>query len=274
MIYTGGECSVLVPREACVSGEVDCSLGVSVGSGALVSVPSEFCNVRSPSSASLAARLSQSIASPTGPSDFRSETLSEWWTALHPRWSGGHDVSGHVFLLTLSAVLLFGEVYPSLAQLHRSGYDLRRAGIRTYVALGGAFLVALWVFILSQYPSASFARLISHGLTSTLVLCCATCSPNVHLVPHRSREGDGLVRCWRGDRPRPVRRFVRLRTERTIKMCPGLCKTGRHGSYKVAADWRARGGVARIQTALRDETKVGRGSGAGSKEGGLQNGRS
>jgi len=155
MIYTGGECSVLVPRAACVSGEVDCSLGVAVGNGALVSVPSEFCHVRAPSSAGLAARLSQTIAPPPSAAggDVRSETLAEWWSAVHPRWSGGHDVSGHVFLLTLSAVLLFGEIYPTLAQLHRTGYDIRQAGLRTYVALGGAVLVALWVFILSRSPS-------------------------------------------------------------------------------------------------------------------------
>lgn len=151
MVYTGGECSVVVPRSACASGEVDCSAGVAVGKGALIRIPQEFCHVRLPS-AGLAARLSESLkaAGEDGAAGaFHRETVGEWWASLHPRWSGGHDVSGHVFLLTLSAVLLLGEVWPTLVQLRRAGWDVGQVGLRAYVALTGAALVALWVFILS-----------------------------------------------------------------------------------------------------------------------------
>lgn len=151
MVYTGGECSVVVPRAVCERGEVDCAGAVSVGKGALMVVPREFCHLGKVSAQRLAAALSGYVV--TGEENFRKETLEEWWSNLKPRWSGGHDVSGHVFLLTLSAVLLFGEVWPTLVLLRRTGWNFARVGVRGYVAVGGALIVGLWVFILSEIPS-------------------------------------------------------------------------------------------------------------------------
>ncbi|KAH7888464.1 inositol phospholipid synthesis and fat-storage-inducing TM-domain-containing protein [Phlebopus sp. FC_14] len=82
---SGGECTVALP------------------SGVAFSVPNEFC-------------FTKSTVSPlTHPSLFAMPFVlpEEQWTVI-PRLRKGHDVSGHVFLLTMSVLFLADQIEPSL----------------------------------------------------------------------------------------------------------------------------------------------------------------
>ncbi|BEJ15285.1 hypothetical protein CspHIS471_0410520 [Cutaneotrichosporon sp. HIS471] len=71
-----------------------------------------------------------------------------------PRWSGGFDVSGHGFLLTLSAVILAAEIAPSwrAALAERRGQRTRARGakglLHAFSTVAGTALIALWVWML------------------------------------------------------------------------------------------------------------------------------
>lgn len=71
-----------------------------------------------------------------------------------PRWSGGFDISGHGFLLTLAAVILAAEVAPSwrAALAERRGQRAPARGLKGMVhalaTVAGTALTALWVWML------------------------------------------------------------------------------------------------------------------------------
>lgn len=75
-------------------------------------------------------------------------------TALHlppPRWSGGFDVSGHAFLLTLGALILAAEVAPSWRAYRARGYTQRKgsaARLHAVATVLATALVGLWVWML------------------------------------------------------------------------------------------------------------------------------
>lgn len=79
--------------------------------------------------------------------------VGQGYTVPRPRWSGGFDVSGHAFLLTLGAVLLASELAPSWRELvsPRIGAE-RLGGIRGIVyrasTAAGTVLVGIWVWML------------------------------------------------------------------------------------------------------------------------------
>lgn len=91
-VSTGGECIAHLP------------------SGALVTVPQEFCYRRSTISAATHPELFQ--ASLTLPDDT--------WKQI-PRIRRGHDVSGHLFLLTMSILFLIEQVSYSFRRMHAAG---------------------------------------------------------------------------------------------------------------------------------------------------------
>jgi hypothetical protein len=82
IVATGGECVLFVPEV-----------------GSLITLPVEYCN-------------SKTLVSPaTHPSYFdASASLPTNWSGARPRLRRGHDVSGHIFLLTLSVLFLADQL--------------------------------------------------------------------------------------------------------------------------------------------------------------------
>lgn len=74
--------------------------------------------------------------------------------ALHlppPRFSGGFDISGHAFLLTLGALILAAEVAPSWKAYRARGYTQRtgqKARIHAIATVLATALIGLWVWML------------------------------------------------------------------------------------------------------------------------------
>lgn len=117
IILTGGECVVTLP------------------SGYILPVPAEYCFAPS------------SISPATHPSLFAASLLvpqTNW--ATRPRLRRGHDVSGHIFLLTMSALFLIDQLGASRA--HRradaasSNHGLAAKMVWAVVALE---MVSVWV---------------------------------------------------------------------------------------------------------------------------------
>lgn len=71
-------------------------------------------------------------------------------------WVGGHDLSGHAFLLSMSTLFLLSEVAPTLSATYLSSTSgpstARRIELasrhRRYAALGAVTLVSLWFWML------------------------------------------------------------------------------------------------------------------------------
>ena len=94
IVASGGQCIIALP------------------SGDTVTVPHEFCYTKT------------TVTPETNPTLFTSTfTQPPGWRGV-PRLRKGHDISGHVFLLTLSALFLFDQLRPSFrvaqwSTLHR-----------------------------------------------------------------------------------------------------------------------------------------------------------
>ena len=139
---TGGECTLHLP------------------SGAAVPVPAEYCSARAPlSPATHPALFPASLLVPDGA-----------WTGT-PRLRKGHDVSGHVFLLTLTALFLVGQLRTSFHGTAARKWPPRHV-------LGVAFagtVVAVAFFALyttSVYFHTPFQKATGLGMS-----CC---TPNGH----------------------------------------------------------------------------------------------
>jgi hypothetical protein len=158
--YTGGGCGVVLPHTFGVdintlsidlAGEGGGSKGNPISAGIdqiLIPLPSRFCNLHLPLNAQTHPTLFANIPS--------SPQLTQ---ALRPRWHKGFDISGHTFLLTLSALLLVRELYPSWRMLwgrsHRAGAGVGRAGgwsglVYLGVTIGGTALIGLWAWMLGM----------------------------------------------------------------------------------------------------------------------------
>lgn len=68
-----------------------------------------------------------------------------------PRWSGGFDISGHAFLLSLASLILAAEVAPSWKAYRARGYRQRvgaPARLHAAATLLATMLIGLWVWML------------------------------------------------------------------------------------------------------------------------------
>ena len=116
VIASGGECLLSLP------------------SGDPVSVPMEYCS-------------SRSFLSPASHPDlFQTASLQSFappidWRA-RPRLRRGHDVSGHIFLLTMSVLFLADQLRYSLRPIRRSTWHT--IVIAANVTLIGIWLLASW----------------------------------------------------------------------------------------------------------------------------------
>ena len=114
VVASGGQCVVTVP----VSGEV-------------VDVPIEYCYTKSPLSPATHPTLFASLAADL-------TTASPW--SARPRLRRGHDVSGHIFLLSMSVLFLVDQVTASLrsATLWTAAHNL--------AVTANVVLIGIWVF--------------------------------------------------------------------------------------------------------------------------------
>lgn len=71
-------------------------------------------------------------------------------------WVGGHDLSGHAFLLSMSTLFLLSEIAPTLAQTYLSSSSTpsvakrieQASRNRRYAALAIVMLISLWYWML------------------------------------------------------------------------------------------------------------------------------
>lgn len=131
---TGGECTLHLP------------------SGAAVTVPQEYCSTRS------------TISVATHPSLFPAAILipSGEWTGT-PRLRKGHDVSGHIFLLTLSTLFLVDQLRWSIAR-GRTWSSPHMAGVAFASVVLAASLLALCTT--SLYFHTPFEKFTGYGESS------------------------------------------------------------------------------------------------------------
>lgn len=114
VLASGGECLVSLP------------------SGEAITVPTEYC-------------LSKSYISPTShPTLFTAPSPNSFpldWNVI-PRLRRGHDVSGHIFLLTMSILFLTDQLKHSLNTRNRSIWN--KVAIFANVAMIAIWLFASW----------------------------------------------------------------------------------------------------------------------------------
>lgn len=102
---------------------------INLPSGANLALPANACLVKFSVSPSSHPELFAGIAADLVP-------VSDWKAI--PRLRGGHDVSGHIFLLTLSTLFLADQLRPSLSLpiwtlIHKIAF------------IGNVLLIAIWM---------------------------------------------------------------------------------------------------------------------------------
>ncbi|KAG6335312.1 hypothetical protein ID866_3775 [Astraeus odoratus] len=130
---SGGECTITLP------------------SGAAFPIPNEFCFTKS------------TISPFTHPGLFASPLLlpEEHWTAI-PRMRKGHDVSGHIFLLTMSALFLADQLTPSL-RLPTSSWTTAHKYALVYTSA----IITIWLF--AAYTTSMYFHTPLEKLTGYLL---------------------------------------------------------------------------------------------------------
>ena len=112
VVASGGQCLVVVP-----------------GSGESIDVPIEYCYTRSSLSPTTHPTLFASLAMDL--------TTANHWSA-RPRLRKGHDVSGHIFLLTMSILFLADQISHSFKSTRwTSGHN--------FAVMVNVLLIAIWM---------------------------------------------------------------------------------------------------------------------------------
>jgi len=99
-------------------------------SGDPIIVPQDFCNGKTTLTPEITMLFTSTFTMPPG------------WKAV-PRLRKGHDVSGHVFILTMSALFLFDQLRPSFRVAHDQWSPLHRWAIVTNIVVIGICLFAI-----------------------------------------------------------------------------------------------------------------------------------
>ncbi|KAF5370774.1 hypothetical protein D9758_001954 [Tetrapyrgos nigripes] len=113
---SGGECIVVLP------------------SGEPISVPAEYCYTRT------------TISPASHPEIITSSLLPSEWTGV-PRLRKGHDVSGHIFLLTMSVLFIADQLRPSLRLRDWSAFH-------KWAMVNATAMIGVWCF--SAYTTSLY----------------------------------------------------------------------------------------------------------------------
>ena len=142
VVASGGQCVVAVP----ISGEV-------------INVPIEYCYAKSPLSPATHPTLFTTLTT-----DFKRVTP---WSA-RPRLREGHDVSGHIFLLTMSILFLADQITHSLTSA------TLWTGVHNLAVTANVVLIVIWV--LATYTTAIYFHTPFEKLTGfrALFFLCLT----------------------------------------------------------------------------------------------------
>ncbi|PSS18940.1 hypothetical protein PHLCEN_2v3156 [Hermanssonia centrifuga] len=143
---TGGECFVHLP------------------SGAVVSIPSELCYTKS------------TISLQSHPLLFPAalQFPEDGWSQM-PRLRRGHDVSGHLFLLTLSVLFLTEQLHYSFASQSRSAgptanTDDKWPANHKWAVLGDVVIIIVALF--ATYTTSIYFHTPLEKLTGFVIVCC------------------------------------------------------------------------------------------------------
>jgi hypothetical protein len=142
VVASGGQCVVTVPA-----------------SGDVINVPIEYCYTKSSLSPATHPTLFTSLTA-----DF---TTAAPWSAL-PRLRKGHDVSGHIFLLTASILFLADQITPSLRSV------TSRTAAYNLAVTANVVLIVIWLFAI--YTTAIYFHTPFEKLTGF--------RKRLFLVPH------------------------------------------------------------------------------------------
>jgi len=128
---SGGECMLALP------------------SGGVISVPQEYCNTKSPLSPS------------THPSLFTApfSLPDSNWHAI-PRLRRGHDISGHVFLLTMSILFLADQLHSSI---RRGPARATWSYMHKWAVAANVTLIAIWLF--ASYTTSVYFHTVFEKFT-------------------------------------------------------------------------------------------------------------
>lgn len=149
---SGGRCGLILPEGLDVKETIFPGATISDSAeGQLLQLPNTFCNLRKP------------LTPSSHPDLFRSLSVvsKQPLSSLVPKWRRGFDISGHSFLLPLSAVLLSHELAPAWRRWagipNESGrvtdpnFGRGWMGVgNTVSALLGTMVVQLWVWMLAM----------------------------------------------------------------------------------------------------------------------------
>ncbi|KAL7420670.1 hypothetical protein Q5752_004621 [Cryptotrichosporon argae] len=159
---SGGRCAVALPTSSALDPSALDSLLPTGGSlitgphdSLYLPLPATLCYTRAALSPTTHPELFRLLA----PSSLvASPTTAATLPRLTARWAGGFDVSGHAFLLTLSALVLAHELAPSWAaylvpsaprsHMRQTTAAAFRRAVHGFATVTGTALVGLWVFML------------------------------------------------------------------------------------------------------------------------------
>lgn len=148
-VLSGAECLVRLPDDVSIPTSAE---GVSTD-GKYVHVPADYCHQRTVLTSSSLPELQSALA---GAASVAGNTVLETYK-LRPKLYRGHDISGHLFLLTLSTLFLVNQLTPSVKLLFPSLFPspsrppTSKAELPTtlhvYSVYFGLALTALWMFM-------------------------------------------------------------------------------------------------------------------------------
>ena len=148
VVASGGQCVVTIPA-----------------SGEVIDVPLEYCYTKSSISPATHPTLFTSLTT-----DF---TTAGPWSA-RPRLRRGHDVSGHIFLLTMSTLFLADQITHSLKS------TTLWTAVHNLAVTANVVLITIWVF--ATYTTAIYFHTPFEKLTGFRTLSFFSCLTNTGLT--------------------------------------------------------------------------------------------
>jgi len=151
LVFSGGQCLIHLPQD------VPSATGTTPDPRSFIVVPPEYCETKLKVSPRTHPALFTDPEIINSLAESLGKSLSDLDISFKPRLYRGHDVSGHLFLLTLSILFLVDEVspslpflFPSIAPPHPSpGAPVRPAAAPLHLNIVRATLVliALWYWM-------------------------------------------------------------------------------------------------------------------------------